>query len=329
VEGAVLDNGCDFASNPINWDFDWSSVGNATRYQIYVIGPSAANPTIDEVVTSSSYHYSSSGIVADSDRVGWRWRVRAGNSTVWGSWSAYRSFDVESLNTDCTFPTPDLYIPAEGATMDNGCDYATNSIVWYFDWDTLSNATRYQIYVIGPSAANPAINEVVTSSSYNYDSGGGYIADADRLGWRWRVRAGTSTVWGNWSAYRSFNVEPVNTDCPPSSPILYLPPEGAIMDNGCQSIDNQIVWDFDWSSVYGATRYRIYVKLPAASLPIIDDIVTSSSYHFASSPNIYIPDENLEGWQWWVRAGRGSIWGEWSPSRSFDVEPVNTDCYVY
>ena len=41
----------------------------------------------------------------------------------------------------------------------------------------------------------------------------GYIIDANRLGWSWKVRAMANDVWGPWSEERSFSVEPLNTSC--------------------------------------------------------------------------------------------------------------------
>jgi len=32
------------------------------------------------------------------------------------------------------------------------------------------------------------------------------------------------------------------------------------------------------------------------------------------------------GWIWKVRAKINGSWADWSPERTFDVEPLNTDC---
>ena len=105
---AVMDNNCEDRSDSINWNFSWSSVSGATRYRIYVIGYSATIPVIDSIVASLTYRYSdSTGYIADSSRLGWTWRVRAGNNSgEWSTWSQ-RSFNVEPLNTDS--PGPILY----------------------------------------------------------------------------------------------------------------------------------------------------------------------------------------------------------------------------
>jgi hypothetical protein len=40
-------------------------------------------------------------------------------------------------------------------------------------------------------------------------------------------------------------------------PVLLLPAEGAILDNGCAS---PVIWDFDWSDVPDATSYHLDCK---------------------------------------------------------------------
>jgi len=113
---------------------------------------------------------------------------------------------------------------------------------------------------------------------------------------------------------------------PPSLciPTLISPEEGAIMDNGRTDGLDDVVWDFDWSDCPGATEYHLYVKLPNALNPLIDNQgITSSSYHYVSSG--YIPDANRLGWTWKVGVKVDGMWHRWTETRTFDVEPVNTD----
>ena len=104
---AVLDNNCDDYSDSIEWDFDWSDVQGATKYQIYVIHEGATSPQIDTIVTSSCYHYSESGYIHQDNRFNWMWKVKAGNdNNLWSEWSEERYFDVEPLNKDCVLKEP-------------------------------------------------------------------------------------------------------------------------------------------------------------------------------------------------------------------------------
>ena len=99
TNGSVLDNNCQDRSDSIEWDFDWSDVSGATKYQIYVIHEGAQLPVINEIALSSSYHSSRPGsYIADANRFNWAWKVRAGNDTgQWSSWSAVRSFDKNAV----------------------------------------------------------------------------------------------------------------------------------------------------------------------------------------------------------------------------------------
>jgi len=122
--------------------------------------------------------------------------------------------ESHTVTQDPQLSAPTLLFPQNNAVMDNNCEDYSDSIDWAFSWNSFSGATRYQIYVIGPyPIVNPIIDTIVTSTSFNF-SGTGYITDANRLNWTWRVRAGNDrNEWSVWSQ-RSFDVEPVNTDCP-------------------------------------------------------------------------------------------------------------------
>jgi len=108
-------------------------------------------------------------------------------------------------------------------------------------------------------------------------------------------------------------------------PRLLLPAEGAIIDNGCTSRNNGILWEFDWSDCAGVEAYEFYVKQRSSEEPLLDrPELTSSS--FSLLEDRVIPEESRLGWLWRVRAKVNGTWGNWSPERGFDVERANTDC---
>lgn len=98
--------------------------------------------------------------------------------------------------------------------MDNGRTDYRDIIVWDFDWSDVEDADQYHIYVIGENAMYPVINCTVRTSSFHHERTGSYIADFNRLNWKWKVRAIGSGICGSWSEERTFDVEPVNTDPP-------------------------------------------------------------------------------------------------------------------
>jgi hypothetical protein len=116
----------------------------------------------------------------------------------------------------------------------------------------------------------------------------------------------------------------IGVDVLPLAPDLVSPAAGAVLDNGCSDFSDPIVRDFEWTSVPGADMYHLYVKGKNAISPVIDADVAGTSYH--DEVAAYVIESNRFGWTWKVRAKARGVWGPWSESRLFDVEPLNTDC---
>ena len=128
-----------------------------------------------------------------------------------------------SSPADVELTAPILVSPESGAALDNGRTDNRDKIVWDFSWKPVKGASSYQIYVIHSGSSIPVIDcPYVKETSYHYESTG-YIIDANRFGWIWKVQAvsisyafGAGDKHGPWSEERRFDVEPVNTD-PPST----------------------------------------------------------------------------------------------------------------
>jgi hypothetical protein len=119
--------------------------------------------------------------------------------------------------------TPALLTPAAGAVMDNGRTDGKDTIEWDFEWSWAPEMAQYEIEVWGPNTTIPIVKVTVPFKEPKYHhSSSGYIANANRLGWRWKVRAcfimidlqnqRSWTEWRPWSAEQTFDVEPVDTD---------------------------------------------------------------------------------------------------------------------
>jgi len=111
--------------------------------------------------------------------------------------------------------SPELVSPAEGAVLDNGCESKTDPVEWDFSWGAMAGPIEYNLHVAHAGSTLPVINQAaIYTTSFHY-SGTGYIIDANRFNWRWKVRARLilTDSWTNWSKERSFDVEPLNTDC--------------------------------------------------------------------------------------------------------------------
>lgn len=95
-----MDNGCYNFSDKIEWNFDWSDVSGATRYNLFVKNLAAEHPTIDIEITASEYYHWMFAYISNLND--WTWKVRAGSDeSIWSDWSDERSFTVEPIDTDC------------------------------------------------------------------------------------------------------------------------------------------------------------------------------------------------------------------------------------
>ena len=110
-------------------------------------------------------------------------------------------------------------------------------------------------------------------------------------------------------------------------PNLISPKNGDVLDNGSyyHKESDGVTWKFEWSSVPQATRYHLYVIGPTAKNPMIDKSDITATSYLSESRGSYIVDRYYKGWRWKVRAIVAGTWREWSPERTFDVEPLNMD----
>jgi len=293
-----MDNNCEDQSDSIDWAFSWSSVAGATKYQINVIS-STGGTYIDETVTATTFDYShETHVEPDSSRQGWGWKVRAGNdSGIWSEWSEQRSFDIEPLNTDCpctySIDPPSRIFPPSGGPGSISV-FAPSFCSWT------------------PSGSASWIT--ITSGS---GSGDGTVRYSVSANTGISVRSAVITV-----ADKSHTVtqDPISLEIP----TLLLPLNNAVMDNNCEDQSDSIDWSFSWSSVAGATKYQINV-ISSTGGTYIDEMVTATTFNYSHGTDAE-PDSSRQGWSWKVRAGNDSgIWSGWS-ERSFDIEPLNTDC---
>ena len=94
----------------------------------------------------------------------------------------------------------------------------------------MPNAQLYQLLVIGKNAKLPLVSVLTGSPTYRTDEVyrdgatalelplrpltyrkdlAGYVAEPNRFGWRWGVRAMVNGAWGGYGAPRGFEVAPL------------------------------------------------------------------------------------------------------------------------
>lgn len=168
--------------------FSWDSVVKATRYNLEIVDVRTGVVKNNEFPTTNS-----AAITGFPDNGSeFKWRVRAGDNTNWGAWSAYRYFINETITAN-TPTAPSLLSPAINATA------ATETIE--FSWTASAGAANYQLQVVrvsgGAIVVDEAFGGIVTASSQS-----GFPNDGSE--YLWRVRAENATGWGPWSFYRKF-----------------------------------------------------------------------------------------------------------------------------
>jgi hypothetical protein len=231
-----------------SWQFRWSDV-QASLYHVQVFSPSGAVVLDRADIAATTLTWTDFPEVPDDQRAGWKWRVQANVGGAWSAWTQEVTFGVDPL-------VPVHLEPAPGAVMDNGCGGApVDPIDWTFRWGTCREATRYNLFVKLPTAANPTINIETSDTTYRSSGVGGIIAPGNDKGWTWQIRAFRKGAWTEFSSARLFDVELVNTDCQSlSAPTLVSPAHGSVFNFFPRPVT------FVWNPVSGAVSYNFYLE---------------------------------------------------------------------
>ena len=175
--------------------FSWEPVSNATHYNLQIVD--VRSDTIKVDITQSSTGYTRSDFVP-ADAKQYRWRVRAGDGTKWGSWSAYRDF-INQTVTSGTPVAPSLLSPAVNATA-VGTDVT-------FEWTSVTSdpaVDKFELQVVEAIGGNMFRNVEVAVGIGDKQSTTQSSFPNDSTAYIWRVRSHNANGWGPWSLYRSF-----------------------------------------------------------------------------------------------------------------------------
>ncbi|EIJ34317.1 Ig-like domain-containing protein [Thiothrix nivea] len=233
-------------------------------------------------------------------------------TTILSGWSSAQWKRTAISTSSDPLSAPSLYSPGNAAV-----DVAKNN--YNFDWGDVSGATTYRIVVSTDSAfsgfsesssacTNSTTCKTATTSSSSYS---GFSLNPGTR-YYWKVRAGNSSVGGYWASYRYFTTAYDAL----AAPSLYSPSNAAV-----DVTKNN--YNFDWSSVFGATTYRIVVSTDSTfsgfsesssactnSTTCKTATTSSSSYSgFSLNPGTR--------YYWKVRAGNSSVGGYWASYRYF------------
>ena len=260
--------------------FEWNPVPGADRYQLLILHGITGQSEFRRVDIGFGGASRQSDFPNDGSQ--FRWTVRAGNANGWGEFSPFRTFTNGSPFGYPVLQSPAAYSTQSGTTLS-------------FSWDLLSGASRYNLEVVDVRTGVTKINAIVTSGT---SSQTGFPNDG--IEYKWRVRAGDSSRWGNWSAYRFF----INENVPPgrpAAPSLLSPAIGATA--ATETIE------FQWTASAGATSYQLQVvRVDGGAITVFRNVNGDTKFSQDGFPN------DGSEYMWRVRAGSGSPtqWGAWS-----------------
>ncbi len=232
---------------------DWNDVPSAATYEVQVsLSPNFTSIVLDESGLTSSQYAIPSGSLSGLTQ--YYWRVNATNAGGTSPWSV-----VWNFTTALAPPAaPLLVAPANGASG--------ISLTPLLDWNPVSTALTYRVQVsISPTFATTVINQAnITQHQYQ-------VTNLNNLQYNttyyWRVNATNGAGSGPYSTIWSFTTSVQ----PPPPPTLIYPTNN--------STGISLTPTFQWSSVTGATEYRIQVSTNNTFTSIVlDQIAPFNQY---------------------------------------------------
>lgn len=175
--------------------------------------------------------------------------------------------DLEDDDEIIEICVPELNTPVHGATLDNGCSDSSDLVLWSFDWEDCEN-TLYNIFIMSSVDTIPIIDEWLVNSEYTYMDSSSFIADTNRFGWTWKVRAHADEEDGEWSEEREFSVEAVNTDCENNEDFFTDPRDGQVYNT--VQIGDQI-----WM----AENLKSTIYSDGSPIPLVEDAAQWEAQH--------------------------------------------------
>ena len=175
-------------SNQSQLSFSWSALFGAKTYTLQVDSNNFSDTTkmvLNQSLPGTTYTL---GIAIDQD---YQWRVRAQNDTARSAWSMVRRFTIDTKAPAQVV----LSAPSKNAMV---------TLPVNLTWQTLSDASQYELYVYASDSTN-VVNDfpkTLNTGTFNFNTGNA----GDRFVWRVRAKDMAGNT-GIFSEYRSFMVQ--------------------------------------------------------------------------------------------------------------------------
>ena len=285
--------------------YTWSAASGAAEYRLAVQQTASGTSVLDQWFSAASVCSGSTCSVTPSTTLSseaHRFWIQARNGSLTGGWSAGMSFTV---STSGPGPAPG---PAPGVPSPISPTGTVATTRPTYTWSTVAGATAYRLAVQVKATGASAHDQWHTASTV-CTGGTCSVTPAASLGsgaHRFWVQARNGTVAGGWSAGRDFTV---SASAPSGVPTL-LSPQATISTTSPP---------FRWTSVSGATEYRLAVQYTANGSSVHDQWHPASACS-GGTCSVQLPSALAAGaHRWWVQTRNGSAVGGWSAGMSFAV----------
>jgi len=266
------------ATGATSLDISWSSVSSATEYKLF--RSTSSSGTYTQIYWGSSRSYTDSGThLSSSTR--YYYKVKAGNSSGWSSYSSY-GYDTTWAPIPSTPSSPS--VSATGATSLD------------ISWSSVTDATEYKLY--RATSSSGSYTQIYWGSSRSYTDSGTHLSSSTR--YYYKVKAGNSSGWSGYSSY-GYDTTWAPTPSTPSAPSVSATSSTSI--------------DITWSSVSGATEYKLYRSTSSSGTYTQIYWGSSRSYtdsgtHLSASTRYYykVTAGNSSGWSSYSSYGYDTTW---------------------
>lgn len=258
--------------------FSWSSVATANLYGIQIDNNNDfSSPEVSTSTGSTSY--TSTSLSHDV----YYWRVRARDAVGnWGSFSGYRSIEVDLISD-----TPTQISPAHELTINDNTPTLS--------WSSIPDSISYELKVDDhPAFGSPIVATTTSSTSYTTS------VLSDDL-YYWIVRSFDGYQWSLYSGIWAFTVDTVPLD----PPELLEPAE----------YTNDLTPTLEWTTISDATAYTVLVDDSVSfSSPVVNMTTIDPEYTCLT-----LTADTLYYWK--VRAkDQPGNWGSYSAIGNFTID---------
>lgn len=273
----------------VNRLFGWYKVSNALSYQFMI----STDSTFQSNVFNSGTYISDSTYytVGLSINTVYYWKVRAGNSEGFSTWSSFNKLTTAGgVN-----PLPvSLIYPANNATN------VSQSVT--LTWTSSTSATSYLVMVSTTPTFSPFCGGLMNATSYSANL-------LPNTLYYWHVNAVNQYGASNWLDTRTFTTGSNGGNNGGGSTTALAAPTLVLPIN--QATNVAMAPTLTWQTVTSASSYVLQVSANSAfSTTLVNQSVYTNSYTFS-----YLTSNTTYYWR--VRAVNYATTGNWSATRSY------------